>query len=280
MDDVARLEARMASLGELRDLFTAMQTLAASRVQAAQTALASARAYTEAIERAIADAAALQNGGRAAPRLDDGRPSSVLIVICSEHGFAGAFNRTLLERARSAVVPGDEVAVIGRRGSSIAREHGITPAWTMPMATHVDGIPETARRLAAKLGESETIRAVHGHSKGGASFDAELRQILPLPSENLTQPFNHAAPLHHLPPMLLLKRLVGELLLAELVLVLAESFASENAARLQIMQSASRNAASKLDDLTRRSHQSRQEAITAELLEVVAGGEAVTQRRN
>ncbi|MEZ5854375.1 MAG: F0F1 ATP synthase subunit gamma [Hyphomicrobiaceae bacterium] len=243
MDDMARLETRIASLTELRDLFTAMQALAATRVQTAQVALASARTYTEAVERAIGEAAALQDIGLPSTRLDDGQPSSVLIVVCSEHGFAGTFNRTLLERARAAAVPGDEIVIVGRRGNSIAREHDITPAWIMPMATHVDGILETARRLAAKLGESETIRAVHGEYKGGASFDAELRQILPLPPENLAQPFNHAAPLHHLPPTLLLKRLVGEFLLAELVLVLAESFASENAARLQIMQSAGRNTA-------------------------------------
>jgi F-type H+-transporting ATPase subunit gamma len=279
MDDVARLEARIASLRELRDLFTAMQALAASRVQAAQTALASARTYAQAIEEAIADAAALQTVGPASTGIDEVPMRSVLIVIGSEHGFAGAFNRRLLEHARDVIADREEVVIVGRRGASIAKEHGLDPVWTMPMATHIDGVLETARRLAARLGGSEAIRAVHGRYRGGASFDPQLRQVLPLPPESLMRRPSDGSPLHQLPPRILLRRLVGEFLLAELVLALAESFASENAARLQIMQSASHNIAGKLDDLTGRSRRSRQEAITSELLEVVAGAEAIGGKR-
>ncbi|MEZ5852320.1 MAG: F0F1 ATP synthase subunit gamma [Hyphomicrobiaceae bacterium] len=274
MNDVVRLEARIASLKELRDLFTAMQALAASRVQAAHTALLSAKAYARAIERAISDAAALQTPGPATQ--DDGGPASpVLIVFCSEHGFAGAFNRILLERARLVRVPGEQVVIVGSRGASMAQEYDLTSAWNSPMATHVDGILESGRRLAARLEASESIRVIHGSYQTGARFEAQLRQILPLPLERLLRPPDRAAPLHQLPPPRLLQQLFEEFLLAELVLALAESFASENAARLQIMQSASHNIAGKLDELSRRTLRSRQEAITTELLEVVIGGEAV-----
>jgi F-type H+-transporting ATPase subunit gamma len=77
---------------------------------------------------------------------------------------------------------------------------------------------------------------------------------------------------------MLLRRLVGELLLAELMLVLTESFASENAARLGIMQSADDNITGKLAKLKVQGRQLRQDAITSELLDIVSGSEV--QARN
>lgn len=279
MDDLARLEARIASLKAMRDLFSAMQAIAASRMQSAHTALEGVRSYAATIEHAIGDAISMQQSDVRPAAIDDGLRRSALVVICSEHGFAGSFNQRVLAQARSAIGPADEVLVVGRRGASIAAEHQISPVWSVPMATHIDGILDTARRLAARLEQAEAVRVVYvGYCRAG-NHQAQLRQILPLPPETLAQRPDNAAPLHQMPPRVLLRRLVGELLLAELMLVLTESFASENAARLQITQLASHNIEGKLDVLTRSSRQMRQEAITSELLEVIAGGEAVDPSR-
>ena len=50
-----------------------------------------------------------------------------------------------------------------------------------------------------------------------------------------------------------------------------ESFASENAARLETMSAARRNIDEVLERLTARERQLRQESITAELLDIAAG---------
>jgi F-type H+-transporting ATPase subunit gamma len=275
MDDLARLHARMDSLTELRGLFSAMQALAASQVQAAQSALGSIRLYTTTIERAIGDAITLQQFNNHLAAAVEPVARSVLVVVCSEHGFSGAFNRLLLERARSVAEPAEHIVVVGQRGASVAGEHMIIPAWTLPMATHVDGLLKTARRLASWLADCTAVRAVFGRYRGGSQFDVEVRQLLPLAPETLAPGPDLTAPLYQLAPALLLHRLVGEFLLAELMLALTESFASENAARLRIMQAAEHNIDDKLEGLTRRTQQLRQDAITSELLEVVAGAEAV-----
>jgi F-type H+-transporting ATPase subunit gamma len=276
MEDLARLEARIGSLHELRSLFSAMQAMAASRVQAAQSALSGIRQYAQVIEQAIADAVSLLPiDGRAAAVAS--APTSALVVVCSEHGFAGAFNRLLLERAKSEIGARDAVLVVGRRGAAIAEEHGLSPTWTMPMATHVDGILGGARRLAARLQDVGTIRMAFGRYCGGSRFDIEVRQILPPAPHLLARRRNQSAPLHQLEPRVLLRRLLGELLLAELMLAMTESFASENSARLQVMQSADHNIADKLERLTGQARQLRQEAVTSELLEIVAGSEAVAR---
>ena len=157
----------------------------------------------------------------------------------------------------------------------------MNPAWSMPMATHVDGILASARRLAARLVETECVRVAYGTYEGGSILRAQVRQVLPLPPEILRPPqAGRQVPLRQLSAEVLLRRLVGEFLLSELMLALTESFTSENVARLQIMQSATHNIEDKLNGLTRRRRQLRQEAITSELVEVIAGGEAVNSSRD
>jgi F-type H+-transporting ATPase subunit gamma len=278
MEELARLEARIASLDELKDLFAAMRALAASHMQAAQSALKSIRSYAHVIEEAIADAAALQKPAAFSGTAGETPMGSVIIIVGSEQGFAGAFNRRLLERVGQEAEPSEQIVIVGRRCASVAGEFAISPAWTMPMATHLDGLLVSARRIAARLAERDSVRAIFGKYRGGSRFDVEARQILPLPPSAFAVRRRRAAPLHQLPAEVLLRRLIGEILLAEIMLVLTESFASENSARLQIMQAADHNIGEKLENLRRRSRQQKQEAITSELLEVVAGGEAVAHR--
>lgn len=278
MDDLARLQARTESLEELKRLFAAMQALAASEVQSAQSALHSIRAYTDTIEQAIRDAARLQPPTSRAATDDEPTGKSALVVVGSERGFAGPFNRLLLERARSSTAPGEAVILVGQRCASIAGEHGIKASWIVSTATHIGGLPTTARRLSSYLSDYTTVRAIFGQYQSGSRFEPALRQILPPAPEMLGRANGRAAPLHQLTPALLLHQLIGELLLAELMLVLTESFASENAARLQIMQSAGHNITDKLDILGRQIRDRRQNAITTELLEVISGGEAIAGR--
>jgi F-type H+-transporting ATPase subunit gamma len=276
MEDLARVEARMSSLAELKGLFSAMQAMAASRVRAAQTSLSGVRNYTQTIEDAIRDAVALQPAdGRLPP--PSSRQATTHVVVCSEHGFVGAFNRRLLDRAKAGLRPRDVVVVVGRRGASIAAEHRLTATIVEPMAAHVDGILGAARRLASHLEGVDTVHVTHATYRGGNCFETQTRPILPPSPSLLTPRRTHGPPLHHLEAGVLLRRLIDELLLAELMLALTESFASENAARLAIMQAADQNIADKLDKLLLQGRQLRQDAITSELLDIVSGSEAVAR---
>ena len=82
-------------------------------------------------------------------------------------------------------------------------------------------------------------------------------------------------PLHNLAPGLLLEKLVSEFVLSQLVRAALESFASENGARLRVMESAHDNVEHKLGDLRQQERRTRQEETTTELLDVVTGSEAI-----
>jgi len=277
VEELIRLRARIESLGELQTLFSAMRAMSAARAQEAKTALDGIRRYAAVVEGAISEAASLQPTGE--PRLTEAElpPSGALVLVCAEHGFAGAFNRLLLQRAKTEIKTGEQLGIVGRRGGSLAGEHGLLPAWTLTMTTHVAGVIEVARRVAAKLAQATSVRLIFARYQSGGRFEVGVRQVIPIDPRLLEASGAQAPPLHHLDPQLLLQRLIEEYLFADLVLAMMESLASENGARLQVMKAADRNIDDKLNVLTRRAREVRQQAITSELLDIVTGAEAILQ---
>ncbi len=278
MEQRARLAARLGSLGELRDLIRAMRAMAAARVQEAQSALPGIRRYAAVIEDGIQKAAALAaRNGAARPELSARRADRLLVAACSEHGFAGAFNERLLDKA-AARAAGRTLAVIGRRGAARAAERGMACAWILSAATHVGGVLGVARDAARRLAGAAEVIVIFGRYGKGGHVEAEARCIYPLPPDLLVRAAQGEPPIHQLPAAVLLERLAAEYVLAEMAQALTESLASENGARLMLMDSADRNIGSKLEGLRRLERRARQEAVTEELIDVATGAEAVLAR--
>ena len=279
MEDLSRLKARIANLQELQSLIRALRALAATRVQEAQSSLAGVLSYVGAIEDAIAEGLGLL------PELDGCRPAdgrsgpNVLIAVCAEQGFVGGFNEQLLERAESELAAEGpwELAIVGRRGGAQAAERGLPVAWDFPMATHVGGVVAVTRRLAETLRAAGRARLIYAAYRQGGGFEVEVKDILPLDPAIAARAGRRSAPLHHLPPGLLLQRLESEYLFAEATRAVMQSLASENAARLRVMEAATHKIDDKLATLGRRERAERQEAITAELLDVIIGAQAVLE---
>lgn len=275
MEQLPRIQARISSLHELRDLVRALRALAASHVQEAQGALNGIRRYAEVVEDAIAEGAELRPRPEEPASPSRSSDASVLIVVCSEHGFVGAFNDRTLDRAAAERKPGQRLAVLGRRGAALAAERGLDVVQTFPMATHVGGVLGVTRLVAEHMATVSTADVVFGSYRRGGSYDVEVRSILPIDPAVIKRSARRNRPLHHLAPAQLLERLASEYLFGEITRVVMESLASENGARLGVMEMADHNIGDKLDTLKRQEHTLRQEAITSELLDVVTGSETI-----
>jgi F-type H+-transporting ATPase subunit gamma len=276
MNELQKVEDRITSIRELKGLFRAMRVMAASHVQQAQLGLDGARRYARIVQSALAEAALLLPGDMG--HLNGGSSNSArqVIVICSEHGFVGALNDKLLDTAADRSSADHGLLVVGRRGVILAEERNLTTDWTAPMPTHLSAIPKTSGAIISKLNLDTPVEIVFARYKGGGGYGVEARQIVPMDLERITSGSKvQSPPLHHLPPGLLLRQLIGEYLFAAIAHAMIESLASENGARMQIMQQADRNIDAKLDVLIRNERAQRQEAITSELLDVVTGSEAM-----
>ena len=275
---LADVQARIASIEELHEIVGAMRGLAAMRSQEAIRGLASTRAYADIVGAALARAASLMpEAPSLAPSADHRLPRGIVLFF-AEHSFAGAFN----DRVIAEIEPRgrDLLFAVGSRGALVCEERHITLAWSTPMASHVNALAATARRISSELyrrfssGEIGGVDIVFARHQGGARSSVVRRALLPV--EGLrAAPETAIAPLINLPPAALVEQMLEEYLLGELAHAAMESFASENAARLATMQSARRNIEEKLVELRMSEHRLRQEQITGELLDVATGAAAL-----
>lgn len=270
MEQLSRIETRLASLSELGELVGALRSMAASRAQEAQEAFAGTRAYRETVAGAIASVAASfpaaeteEGGGRA------------LIVLTSENGFVGGFNNRLVEKAAQLLQTGERLILVGRRGQVAASERGLTFTTVFGMTSRAGGVTALARRIAAQVEGTGAVRILHAEHRPGTAFKIAERMVLPLEPARPSARQAPQPPIIQVPPARLLRQLSWEYLFAELAAALMESLASENGERLRTMDAASRNIEDRLDKLRREERAARQEETTADMLDVVVGAEAV-----
>src|SRR3984893_15501017 len=202
------LVTQIENVRQLQAVVTAMRGIAASGGKKGRWLLAGIDAYSNVISRAIGQALNLLPLDIAtAPPLRRARPG--LILFCAEQGFAGAFSERVLDAA-AGDLDGAISLVVGTRGAVVANERGIKPAWSVPMATHLDAIPSFANRLADALygyvatGTIAKVDIVFSRSVSGSGIHIDRHSLLPIDFGRFARPIETQAPLTTLAPQLLL----------------------------------------------------------------------------
>ncbi len=277
------LAAQIESVRQLEAVVTAMRGIAASRAQSGRVLLPGIDAYTRVVSRAIGEALSLMPGDGAPPPRERAAGRG-LVLFCAEQGFVGAFSERVL--AKAAGEPADTtLLLVGTRGAMLARERGMVPVWTSPMVTSAAAVPHLASRLAETLYASISddglafVDIVYSRTSASGGIDIERRSLLPLDFGQFRRPIERRVPLTNLAPSLLLERLASEYVFAQLCQAAMQAFEAENEARMLAMGAARTNIESKLDMLHRREWQYRQQEITAEILELATGAEALSRGR-
>lgn len=275
MSALGETETRIDSIRKLKTVVGAMRGIAATHAQQARAALAGYRTYARVVSEGLGRALTLIDA-EAAPGAQQLKGPHALVVYTAEHGFAGAFSAKVLDAVDPAA-GATRLFILGARGFTLAEQRGWTAQWSGPMASQVSGVAEAARRVADVLYAGfvqegfASAEAVYARGVGASDFSIVRRRILPIDPSAFQSGRRNSPPLVNLPPRRLVERLVGEYVFAELALAGLESFAGENAARLATMESARLNIDQKLDELTSQERLLRQEQITAEVQDVVAG---------
>lgn len=271
------IERQIQNVRQLGAVVTALRGIAASRAQRGRALLAGIEAYNRVVSDAIGQALSLLPHDEAAIPTPT-RSGQCLILFCAEQSFAGAFSERLFDAA-GADIGRSLCIVIGTRGAAVAAERGLTPAWSVPMASHIDGIPAFANRLADALyryvaqGHISRVDIIFSRAASGV-IEVDRHSLLPIDFTRFTQPSGQLAPLLALEPHLLLERLAAEYVYAQLCEAAMHAFVAENEARMIAMVAAKNNTENKLNELVRRERQFRQEEITTEIIELAAGAEA------
>ena len=274
---LAGIVTQIQNVRQLGAVVTAMRGIAALRAQEGRSLLAGIEAYTDVVSHSIGQALNLLSTdtlGSTPPR----HAKRGLILFCAEQGFAGPFSERVFEVAAGDLAQATSI-VVGTRGAALASERGIRLDWSAAMTTRVDGIPSIANRLAEVLygylaqGAITAADIIFSRSiPGGIRIDRH--SLLPIDFGRVARPIETQAPLIALAPELLLERLAAEYVYAQLCEATMHAFVAENEARMVAMVAAKNNTEAKLAALLQRERQLRQEEITTEIIELVAGAEA------
>ena len=295
---------RIASVQNIRKITRAMEMVSAARLRKAEERAASLRPYADALRKMTRQAAAAAGSGelQSQPVLqthDEERVVAVLFVT-ADRGLAGAFNsqilRAGLSRAEEIEAEGKEVRyyTTGRRGLSSLqfRNRAIAGSWTgftdSPEGKHASEIAE-ALVGAYVDGEIDRVEVIYNGYVSPLVQEVRRETLLPLAAASVvgedesdedasaTSEGGHKALVEYEPdPAEILAELVPEFVEVSLLRALLESAASEHGARMTAMRSASDNAGEVIDSLTLAMNRARQAEITQEIMEVVAGAEALS----
>jgi len=272
---LADVSARIDGIRQLGAVVNAMKGIAAARASTARAEIKAVDSYAATIAAAISDA--LGPASPASPaeatrgQIDGG---TGLLVFCAEQGFAGAFSERVLDSIEDDLST-TSLFLIGTRGQSIAAARGLHPVWSAPMSSHTPGIPKLADTIAKAIcralaeGRFERMDVVHA---GWASGQPQVtRQVLlPVDLSDLPPP-GATRPLTQLPTDALINSLSGDYLHALVCKAALYAFAAENEARMQAMSAAGSQIARELGEFEARLRRVRQEAITAEIIELGTG---------
>ena len=297
MATIQDIKRRLRSVGNTRKITKALELVAAAKLRRAEARIEAMRPYAERM-RELMIGTARATPSRQFPMLEEREdPKAVAIVpVTGDRGLAGPFNSQVIRRslalAQEARGQGLEVkwAVVGRKGQSTLRfrRYEVGDAWTgfTDEPSHSDA-QAVAHRVAELFVEREVDRVVmvYNHYVSPLTQTVEVEDLLPIPRSALEDEGEKSAYeialegdfIYEPEPEEILQRLLPSYLETSVYRALLESAASKHGAQMTAMRNASKNAGELIDRLTLDMNRARQAAITQEILEVVAGADALTQ---
>ena len=294
MASVQDIKRRVRSVQNTRKITRAMELVAAAKLRRAQSRIEAMRPYAERMQELMVGVARASTSLRGLPLLQRRDVSKAAIVpLTGDRGLAGAFNAQILREAfaQERRFRGENVEpywlVAGKKGASTLRfrRYEVGQAWAgfsdSPRYADAQAVAHGISELYSEQ-EVDQVVVIYNHFESALTQRVVAQEVLPIPESLLeARDDDHAQALlgdfiYEPEPEQILERLLPVYVETELYRALLESAASEQGARMTAMRNASKNAGELIDALTLQMNRARQAEITQEILEVVAGADALT----
>ena len=282
------LVRRIRSVKGTQQITKAMKMVAAAKLRRAQEAITQARPYADTMARVLGSLASRTEFSHPMLEVREGSRAR-LVVISSDKGLCGSFNANLLREA-GRVLRGDrwqsvDVVAIGRKASDFFRRRDFTVVHderdTMSKLSAGDGARLGEMFTAAfTSNEVDEVWLVYNKFINLIRQEITVERLLPIEPEALEDgaPAADGPPVDYLyepAPDALLAALLPRHVQAQVQRCLYDSAAAEQSARMTSMDAATKNAGDMIESLTLLYNRTRQANITRELLEIVAGAQAL-----
>jgi F-type H+-transporting ATPase subunit gamma len=286
MAGAKEIRSKIASIKNTQKITKAMEMVAASKMRKAQERMRAGRPYADKLRQVIGHLR-LANPDYKHPFLVE-RPikGTGIIVIATDRGLAGGLNINLFKAAlvaiKAAQAKGEKIqlCLIGTKAVQFFRRLGLPVAAT---AAHLGDRPEIAQLIGSvkvmldhyRSGEIDRLLLVNNVFVNSMSQKGTVSKLLPVESTDKKDLQQHWDYIYEPSPAELLDGILMRYVESQVYQGAVENVASEMAARMVAMKSATDNAGNLIAELQLIYNKARQAAITTELSEIVGGAAAV-----
>ncbi len=279
-----QLTRQEQTLTSIRGVVRTMKTLAAINATPYERAASAIDGYRRTVRHGFA-AFAYRMGGQVV--IDQQAVQrQVLVSFGSDHGFCGNYNeavaRVTRDRFAARGTPSAVVLCVGARLEAALADDGIAVEQRLTPPASVDGIGRLASQIVSHLERlalglpllSLAVGLVYTRRLHHGERGVVVTPLLPLERTLLEAPRpwpGRALPDFSMAPAALLAALLRNHIFANVFHASAEAMATENAARLALMQQAEQSVDDRLDAVRRQAARVRQDQVTEELMDIVIG---------
>jgi F-type H+-transporting ATPase subunit gamma len=289
------LKRRVRSITNTRKVTKAMELVASARLRRSQQRIEAMRPYADRMLELMAGVSKAAGAVRL-PLLErrEQIQKVAIVPVTADRGLAGGFNAQVIRRSlalmREHQGEGREVVWFstGRKAASTLRfrRMNVAQSWIgfseRPAYSDAQTIAHAVSEAYVN-GDVDTVYVVYNAFVSALTQKVTVRELLPIPTDLLEageddeerQEIGNPDFIYEPEPAEILARLLPVYVETELYRALLESAASEQGARMTAMRNASKAAGELIDSLTLAMNRARQAEITQEILEVVAGADAL-----
>ncbi|MCH1576704.1 MAG: ATP synthase F1 subunit gamma [Flavobacteriales bacterium] len=281
---------RIASVGSTRQITQAMKVVSAAKLRRAQEAVTQMRPYAEKLQEILVNVSGSMEASDNPYAIERETKNVLLVAITSNRGLCGPFNNNVIkmakERIESHAASNVHVLCLGKKAGDVFRKTDHFTTLTLGDQPHeifdrldFANTSEVAQAVmdAFTGGGYDKVELIYNRFVNAAVQDIQCEQMLPI-EQVATE--GDAAPrevdyIFEPSQEEIAANIVPNTLKIQLYKALLDSHASEHGARMTAMHKATENAGEMLRELKLSYNKARQAAITAEILEIVGGAEAL-----
>ena len=296
MASVQDYKRRIRSVTNTRKITRALELVAAAKLRRAQSRIEAMRPYADTMSELVSGVGRAASSVRALPLLQQRETVATVAIVplTGDRGLAGAFNGQVLRRSfaleRGLEREGTAVrwVAVGKKGRStlLFRRRELASAFVGfadgPSYADAQAIAHRVAEMYTE-GEVDSVVLIYNSYVSALTQRVTEQTILPLSADVLETDDDERRDdalrgdfIFEPEPEEILERLLPVYLETQVYRALLESAASFQGAQMTAMRNASKNAGELIEGLTLQMNRARQAEITQEILEVVAGAEALS----
>ena len=285
MANLKEIRNRITSVGSTMQITSAMKMVSAAKLKRAQDAITQMRPYANKLTELLVNLSSSLDTSEGGEFSSDRLQSKILLVaITSNRGLCGGFNANIIKKINLLVEEDykeSEVSIlsIGKKSSEYFNNNNFSV-----VSTHDDVFSDLTYNSIASIASGimedyinqkfDKVVLVYNQFKNAATQNVMNEAYLPVESidENESSIGDY---IFEPEKKEIIEELIPKSLKTQLYKAVLDSHASEHGARMTAMHKATDNASELKKDLTLSYNKARQAAITAEILEIVGGAEAL-----